>query len=84
MKREELKVASKIKKMLTYVLLSVLVFSNMPNNAYSVGEETTSKANIIEPQAEQVSWYYRYVDGRKQKRLWSHTYGHWITDWMWA
>ncbi len=76
--------ASKIKKVLLYVISSVLVFSNVPITAYSVSQQTTSKASIIVPQAEQVSWYYRDVPGGKQKRLWSHTYGHWITAWIWV
>lgn len=75
---------NRMKKVLPYVILSVLIFSNIPNNVYSVSQETTSKVNIIEPQAEQVSWYYRDVLGGKQKRLWSHTYGHWMTDWIWV
>ena len=75
---------SRIKKTLIYGLLSVLIFSNMPSTVYSAQQKTTSKANIIVPMAEEVSWYYRDVPGGKQKRLWSHTYGHWITDWIWV
>ena len=69
--------SSRIKKLSLYVLLAVLVFSNTPNKVYSISQETTSKGNIISPQAEQVSWYYRNVLGGKQKRLWSRTYNHW-------
>lgn len=75
---------NKIKKGLIYMFLSVLVLSNMPSDVYSASQEINSKGNIIEPQAEQVSWYYRDVPGGKQKRLWSHTYGHWMTDWIWV
>lgn len=76
--------ANRIKKGLIYVLLSILVFSNIPSNVYSASQETSYKVNIIQPQAEQVSWYYRDILGGKQKRLWSHTYGHWITAWIWV
>lgn len=30
---------------------------------------------------EETKWYYRVVDGRVQKRLWSITEGVWLTDW---
>lgn len=33
--------------------------------------------------AEQTEWRYRVVDGKPQKRLWSITYGIWLTDWEW-
>ncbi len=35
-------------------------------------------------QAEQTEWRYRVVDGKLQKRLWSITYGIWLTDWEWV
>lgn len=73
---------SKIKKILLYFVLLVLVFSNIPSTVYSASYKTTSKANIIVPMAEEVSWYYRDVLSGKQKRLWSRTYGHWITAWI--
>lgn len=75
---------SRMKKGLLYILLAVLVFSNIPSNAYSVSQETTSNVNIVEPQSEEVRWYYRDILGGKQKRLWSLTYGYWITDWIWV
>jgi len=35
------------------------------------------------PQAEETGWYFRTTeDGRFQKRLWSYTYGIWLTDWI--
>ena len=27
-------------------------------------------------------WFYRTYEGRRQKRLWSLTYGYWVTDWI--
>ena len=35
-----------------------------------------------EERAEQTKWYYRTHDGKLQKRLWSVTYGKWLTDWI--
>lgn len=66
------------------LLLSILALTNIPNNVYAISQESISKVNIISPQAEEVAWYFRHVGSRKQKRLWSRTYGHWITDWIWV
>lgn len=38
------------------------------------GEEPTRQ--------EQFKWYYRVVNGKEQKRLWSLTYLRWVTDWI--
>ena len=38
----------------------------------------------IQARVEQVLYYYRVVDGRLQYRIWSATYGYWLTDWAWA
>jgi len=34
--------------------------------------------------AEETEWYFRYVDGKLQKRLWSLTYAKWLTEWEWV
>lgn len=31
---------------------------------------------------EETVWYYRIYNGRYQMRLWSLTYGKWLTDWI--
>ena len=31
---------------------------------------------------EEFKWYYRTYNGHCQMRLWSVTYGHWVTDWI--
>ena len=38
----------------------------------------------LEERAEETVWKYRNVDGKLQKRLWSLTYGKWITEWEWV
>jgi len=32
--------------------------------------------------SEAFKWYYRTHNGVEQKRLWSLTYGYWVTDWI--
>lgn len=73
----------RINKKITCFFLLILILNAMPVETHSVSQSTISKSKIIEPQAEKISWYYRDVPGGKQKRLWSRTYGHWITDWIW-
>ena len=75
---------SKIKKSLICLFVLTLILINFPNDVYAISQESIYKESTIEPQAEEVVWYYRYVAGGKQKRLWSRTYGHWITDWIWV
>lgn len=31
---------------------------------------------------EEFMWFYRTYNGVEQKRLWSITYGHWVTGWI--
>ena len=31
---------------------------------------------------EEYMWFYRTYNGMRQKRLWSITYGRWVTDWI--
>ena len=38
--------------------------------------------NQISERTEKTKWYYRIVNGVRQKRLWSLTYGYWKTDWI--
>lgn len=38
----------------------------------------------IEPMYEKTVWYYRTVNGRQQRRLWSLTTGTWLTNWEWV
>lgn len=39
-------------------------------------------ASEIQPRAEETEWIVRNYNGRIQKRLWSITYGKWLTDWI--
>lgn len=81
-----------LKKMLLVSCLGFTLLSTgtLPTPAYVIyGAEridtvTICKAeNTILPRAEQTEWRVREVDGRWQKRLWSLTYGKWLTDWEW-
>lgn len=75
---------NKIKKNLIYAILSIVILNGIPNNVCADSSAISLREEEIETYAEKVSWYYRTVNGRAQKRLWSRTYGHWITDWIWV
>lgn len=60
--------------MLSSCLVSVAA---IPSYAASLSENEGG----IEVHAEQTEWYYRTYNGHRQRRLWSITYGKWLTDW---
>ncbi len=45
-------------------------------------EMPTSSSEVAVPFAEQREWVWRINNGYYEKRLWSHTYGKWLTDWI--
>ncbi len=53
-----------------------------PAEAAEYRDPSIKYANDIVFRAEQTKWYYRTYNGQYQKRLWSITEGHWLTDWM--
>lgn len=43
---------------------------------------TVEASSEIQPHAEETEWVVRIYNGRVEKRLWSITYGKWLTDWI--
>lgn len=63
--------------LITFLLpLGNEVFANSNN----ISEENTPNITFY---SEQFKWYYRDRKGGTQRRLWSMTYGYWVTDWEW-
>lgn len=75
---------NKVKKVLVCVSLSLLVLSGIPNYVHANLNAMSNNTNEIVTYAEEVKFYYRMVNGREQKRLWSRTYGYWLTAWIWV
>ncbi len=69
-----------MKKKLAIMLIAISLFSSFYVSAAAVELASEEPANV-EERAEEVVWYYRNYNGRLQKRLWSVTYGKWLTDW---
>ncbi len=57
--------------------LTLLTSGIAPAHAYAPPSEGDA---VI--QSEEIRIYYRLRDGVKEMRIWSLTYGHWITDWF--
>lgn len=45
---------------------------------------TSASDSGIMPCAEETEWYWRNNNGIVEKRLWSITYGKWLTDWIYV
>ncbi len=78
-----------IKKALIIVVILNIFFGIKSGYAYekSFQNNTTNSKLTVESVAsryEKVRWYYREVNGKKQKRLWSLTAGEWLTEWEWV
>ena len=72
------------KRIVTIIVLLILLTSLLPlsvNAAALQSKETELVAEEI-LRAEQTEWYYRINNGVLEKRLWSITYGRWLTDWI--
>ena len=39
-------------------------------------------SSVSEPKKEESEWVYKVIDGMVHKRLWSNTYGIWLTEWI--
>lgn len=67
-------------------LAVILIVSSLmvPISALEVADakDTLAKPGTVAPMAEEVEWCFRKYEGKWQKRLWSITYGRWLTDWI--
>ena len=75
-------IRKKIVKLILGTLIATMLFG-MPVMAKEASSEVNG-VSIEEEQTreEEFMWVYRTYEGRRQKRLWSITYGHWVTDWI--
>ena len=73
-----------MKRILSLILCILLFCSIMPmafaDEIAPPLEPIGGDASISE--VEEVVWVYREKDGVTEKRLWSYTYGCWLTDWL--
>lgn len=65
--------------------LIITLFMFLPvqaSNAHSTHPGANSNIESISPRVEQTVWYYRTRNGVRERRLWSLTYGKWLTNWI--
>lgn len=67
---------------LMLLMVTALLSTGYTAHAQEININNTNGDVVIF--AEETEWYFRVVDGRIQKRLWSLTWGKWLTEWEWA
>lgn len=76
----------KAKKVIIALLLSLATILNcagaLAAQAVPPVQPTSVEDDGVAPHVEETVWYKRFYEGRWQKRLWSITYGRWLTDWI--
>ena len=67
----------------TVTILALTIFTPFSANAAIPQSIAIQEQGDVMPTAEQTQWYVRVNEnGQLQKRLWSITYGVWLTDWI--
>lgn len=61
------------------LLCALVLFSTGIAPAHAYAPPSGGGASV---QAEEVRIYYRVNDGVREMRIWSITYGRWLTDWV--
>ena len=62
------------------VLCTLTLFSTGITSAHAYAPPSGEGDAVV--LAEEFRWYYRTRDGVEEMRLWSITYGEWVTDWV--
>lgn len=71
-----------MKRTLVIALALLLSLNIMSMTTFAAEIPDQSNEQIVTPQTEETEWVYRLYNGVLQKRLWSDTYGVWLTDWI--
>lgn len=71
-------------RFLSLMLLMVTALLSTGYTAYAQDINIDSTNGDVTIFAEQTEWRYRVVDGYLQRRLWSLTWGKWLTEWEWV
>lgn len=70
----------KLKKLLAGTILAMSL-ATVCIPAIPAQAATPGVGSQVSPNAEEREWYFRWYNGRLQKRLWSITYRKWLTEW---
>lgn len=73
-------------RMALAIILSLSFAAAVPAHAFgpvlSSPAVVEADSNGVAPRAEEIGYVYRTHNGVKQYRIWSFTYGYWLTDWI--
>ena len=70
------------KTLITLCIALMLGISTVPVHASGIAPISTVEEGGVTPASEETIWYTRVYNGMFQKRLWSITYGKWLTEWI--
>lgn len=75
-----------MKKIIVTILMLALLIPSYSISVFAADTSAPSVSNISQmsnvSRTDEVVWYTRTYNGKQQKRLWSLTYGCWLTDWI--
>lgn len=71
-----------MKKFILWLVTLSLVFSICSIPAFATEPSPEESQTTVESRVSENVWYTRVYNGKLQKRLWSTTYGVWLTDWI--
>ena len=70
------------KIIITLCIALMLCINTVPAHASGITPVSTVEESGVTPASEETVWRQRIYNGMLQKRLWSITYGKWLTDWI--
>lgn len=70
-----------MKKKLAVILAMLMLVCSLALPVAAEGGGDPDPDAGISPLAEEFEVAYRYHNGKYQYRIWSRTYGRWVTDW---
>ena len=74
-----------MKRVVSFLLALVLCFTLSVTAFAELSDHLDGQEGVFEEQnrVEETKWYFRVLENYiVQKRLWSITYGVWLTDWI--
>jgi len=75
----------KVKRAVSVVIILVILFSFAVTASAaatnSVADPISAEEQSVTPRQELTRWYFRMNNGVVEQRLWSITFGRWLTDW---
>ena len=70
------------KTLITLCIALMLCLSTVPAHAAEITPLAIVEDGGVTPASEETVWRQRIYNGMLQKRLWSITYGKWLTEWI--